>query len=257
MADQPFLPTIPSLQPYSVGVGELARIEHGVRLLLPGASDAQYSDAQLDDFHMDAGRRERDEFVWRPPLRLELRARFSHSQQALRGTAGFGWWNAPFAGDRATVVGVGPQVLWFFFGSPPNNLAATPGWSGHGWFAQGLNVPTLPGWLVEAGMWAMRLPGVRWLARRGAGSVSRAAEQPLHDVDITQWHDYALEWRGDEAAWWVDGTCVLRYRQPPRGPLALVLWVDNQWADLENHSGLLATPDPQWLDIAEVELHNL
>ncbi len=223
-------------------------VEGGVRLGLAGADEETYSDSQLDDFHGRA----RGEWLWRPPVRLTLRARFSHPPAGLRGTAGFGWWNAPFAEGRATQVEAGPQVLWFFFGSPPNSLAATPGWSGNGWFAQGMDVPTLPGWLVKAGMLAMRLPLLKGLARHAAGGVSRAAEQPLPEVELTQWHEYAIEWREEQADFWVDGQCVLHYPAPPRGPLALVLWMDNQWATVAGEGGLLPVPHTQWMDVVDL-----
>ncbi len=253
MSDSALIPSVPSLAAHVVGDARLAAAGGGLVLVLDGASAARYSDSQLDDFHGRA----RDEFLWEPPLCLALRARFSHGQAALRGTAGFGWWNAPFEGDRATEVAVGPQVLWFFFGSPPNRLAATPGWSGDGWFAQGMVVPSAPGWLVELGMRLMRLPFVQPLARRAASGVSRAAEQPLHYLDITQWHEYRIEWRASGVRWLVDGATVLRYAAPPRGPLALVIWMDNQWATLDGAGGLLDPPDPQWMEVADLSVEPL
>lgn len=260
VAEQPALPLRDPLHPepfpywnrYLVGAATLEPTPTGLRLMLDGATAERYSDSQLDDFHG----RPRDRYPWRPPLRLSLRARFSHPQGALRGTSGFGWWNAPFAGGRATNVELGPQVLWFFFGSAPSMLAATPGWSGRGWFAQGMAVPTLPGWLVKLGMLALRLPGLKQIAQRGASTVSRAAEQPLHDIDITEWHDYAIEWRADRADFFVDGSRVLRYDAPPRGPLALVFWMDNQWATIEGEGGLLEVGERQWMELAELAIVN-
>lgn len=244
---------LPHWTRYLVGGSALEPTPDGLRLALDAADGTQYSDSQLDDFHG----RPRAEFLWRPPLCLSVRARFSHSQNLLQGTAGFGFWNAPFAADRATKVAVGPQVLWFFFGSPPSNLAAAPGWSGNGWFAQGMNVPTLPGWLVKAGMLSLRLPLVKRAASRAATETSRAAEQPLHNLDITQWHDYRIEWREKSADFYVDSSRVLHDDTPTRGPLALVLWVDNQWATVQGASGLLPVPHRQWLELAEVQLTTL
>ncbi|MGB0387590.1 MAG: hypothetical protein ACPGWR_22450 [Ardenticatenaceae bacterium] len=241
----PFLESIPSLEPYLVGGARMEERGEGVRFILDGASAGEYSDSQLDDFHG----RERKGFVWRPPATLAVRARFSHGQGVLRGTAGFGWWNAPFVGDQAINATVGPQVLWFFFGSPPSNLAAAPGWSGNGWFAQGLNVPTWPNWFTKLGMFALRLPLLNRLAHRAAEGATRASEQPLHHLDITQWHDYRIEWRKKEANFWVDDTHILRTHSPPQGPLALVLWIDNQWATLQGNGGLLDIPQPQWMEL--------
>jgi hypothetical protein len=246
----PLTQTIPSLQPYLVGRGQLEDTDNGVRFLLDGASTQVYSDSQFDDFH---GRR-REAFLWQAPVTLSLRARFSHEQALLRGTAGFGWWNVPFEGDEVSNINLGPQVLWFFFGSPPSNLAAAPGWSGNGWFAQSLNVPTLPNWFVKLGMLALRLPFINRLAHHAAEGATRATEQPLHELDITAWHDYRIEWHKRDASFYVDETCILRTNRPPQGPLALVLWMDNQWATLQGGGGLLDVPQKQWMELAEVRI---
>lgn len=63
--------------------------------LVLGENDGRaYGDAQLDDYHVDGVMR------WRPPVRMRLRARFSHSEAVLQGTAGFGFWNDPFGMTR-------------------------------------------------------------------------------------------------------------------------------------------------------------
>lgn len=244
---------LPHWTQYLVGDAVLEPTPDGVRLVLGRADGSRYSDSQLDDFHG----RPRAEFLWRPPLRLAVRARFSHNQDVLQGTAGFGWWNAPFTADRATETSVGPQVLWFFFGSPPSNLAAAPGWSGNGWFAQGMNVPALPGWLVRAGMLSLRLPFVKRAASRVATETCRAAEQPLPHLAVTEWHDYSIEWREGSADFFVDGTRVLHDPSPTHGPLALVLWMDNQWATVQGQGGLLPIPQRQWLELADLQLTTL
>lgn len=238
----------PTLAPYLVGAARIEETPDGVRFVLDGASAASYSDSQLDDFHG----RSRAQFPWRPPLRLSLRARFSHGADALQGTAGFGWWNAPFAGDRATTTAAGPQVLWFFFASPPAMLATGPGWRGNGWFAQGLNTPTLPNWFVRLGMLALRLPWLKHAAHRAAQGTTRAAEHPLPDLDLTAWHHYAIHWLPHRADFYVDDALILTSPTPPSGPLALVLWMDNQWATTSGQGGLLAVPGEQWLEVADV-----
>jgi hypothetical protein len=241
---------LPHWNRYLVGNATHEQTPDGIRLRLDDADADQYHDSQLDDFHDRA----RDQFLWRPPVDLSVRARFSHPQAELKGTAGFGWWNAPFVGGRATNVDIAPQVLWFFFGSPPSNLAATPAWQGSGWVAQGMNIPTLPGWLVRAGMFTLRLPLLKSLARRTAGTVARAAEHPLPHLDLRQWHGYRIEWRAQHADFFVDDNHILRYPSPPPGPLALVLWMDNQWANTEGDGGLLPMPGPQWLELADLHL---
>ena len=48
----------------------------------------------------------------------------------LRGTAGFGFWNYPFSvrGDPLML----PEAVWFFYASPPSNMALIPGVPGWG-----------------------------------------------------------------------------------------------------------------------------
>src|SRR5690554_1836104 len=95
-----------------VGCSLVVRSEDGVRLVMHAAEGARYHNAQLDDYSHGAGERLR----WQPPLRLRVRARFSHDQDRLRGTAGFGFWNDPFAMTRHTRLRL-PRAIWFFFGS--------------------------------------------------------------------------------------------------------------------------------------------
>ena len=77
---------------YTVGAGSLERVGPILRFLLADATAARYSDAQIDDYRGRPRRR----FPWRPPVRMTVRARFSHPSGILRGTAGFGFWNDPF-----------------------------------------------------------------------------------------------------------------------------------------------------------------
>src|SRR5205823_2626176 len=80
----------------------------------------------------------------RPPLRMEVRARSSlpaataassvESTGTLRGTAGFGFWNYPFS-VRGDILML-PEAIWFFYASPPSNMALVPHIPGCGWKAQ-------------------------------------------------------------------------------------------------------------------------
>ncbi|MBO0792181.1 MAG: hypothetical protein J2P36_14715, partial [Ktedonobacteraceae bacterium] len=96
----------------------------------------QYADAQIDDY----GQMRRSDFPWRPPLRMEVRARASlpaakpGKDRFLRGTAGFGFWNYPFS-VRGDILML-PDAVWFFYASPPSNMALVPGVPGWGWKAQ-------------------------------------------------------------------------------------------------------------------------
>src|SRR5215470_12657492 len=119
-----------------LGGGEVATADSILRLSFEAASEDAYTDAQIDDYAAPR----RAQFSWRPPLRLEVRARASnpaaHPQGtggrfALVGTAGFGFWNLPFS-PTGTVFRL-PEAVWFFYASPPSQMLLVPGSPGWGW----------------------------------------------------------------------------------------------------------------------------
>jgi len=242
-----------------------------LRLELPGAPGTRYSNAQLDDYR---GRRA-SEYLWRPPLRMQVRARASlaahpahrppDEQSAwLRGTVGFGFWNAPF-----TLAGGGlraPDALWFFGASPPSQMALTVGGSGYGWKAQVTHAHRRDALLAApplalAALWARVSgdvhPAARWMERLTG---AREAALDPDEADLRQWHEYTLEWRTESARFLVDGREVLCALDPPRGPLGFVAWIDNQYAIATPRGqlrfGALAHP-PQWLELAAISIDPL
>src|SRR6266851_8319455 len=113
-----------------IGTGVLATTDSALRMSLAETPQGRYSDAQIDDYGLLA----RADFPWRPPLRMEVAARSSlpaasasstPESAVLRGTAGFGFWNYPFSvrGDILLL----PESVWFFYASPPSNMALVPG----------------------------------------------------------------------------------------------------------------------------------
>lgn len=206
-------------------------------MTLDATPQGTYADAQIDDYHGLL----RSHFPWKPPLRLEVRARSSLpaatpsstalSQGILRGTAGFGFWNYPFS-VRGDILML-PEAIWFFYASPPSNMALVPAIPGWGWKAQvihsmraetlGALVPTAlaTGWGLLTGN---SRPAARWLQRLSGAS------EALIEPDLSAWHTYALEWHTTEARFWVDNIEVLRVPRPPTRPLGFVAWLDNQYA---------------------------
>jgi hypothetical protein len=205
--------------------------------MLEPTRQGAYSDAQIDDY----GKLARADFPWTPPLRMEVKARSSlpaasfdsntASDNILRGTAGFGFWNYPFS-VRGDILML-PEAIWFFYASPPSNMALVPGVPGWGWKAQvvhsmrpGALFATIPtalatGWGLLSGQTA---PAARWLQRLSG------THESLLDVEMTVWHTYTLEWRAAEALFRVDGKRVLSVPHPPTRPLGFVAWLDNQYA---------------------------
>lgn len=239
-------------RPHEVNGG---RVETGpvTRFCLP-AGISGYANAQIDDYSGRAG------FTWRPGATLSLRARFSHGAGDLVGTAGFGFWNAPY-GDPAHRRLALPRAAWFFFGSAPNDLPFAPASPGRGWFAATIDATTpaalamIP--LAPAVLALNQIAAVRrrlWPAvRRGLGIA--AAVLP---VDMRRWHDYTLQWRPSGCRFAVDGRVVLDAPQAPRGALGFVCWLDNQYLVLTPRgrfrAGTLTPAEPQWLEVAALQL---
>jgi hypothetical protein len=242
------------LRPWLIGGGRLEGETRQFRLVLP-PSPRGYADAQVDDYQGLPRR----QFPRRPPLRLALEARASHS--APLGTLGFGFWNDPFAaslglGGGSRRLPATPRALWFFYGSPPNRLAFRPGDAGQGWLAAALDSPSVPAaLLLPSAAVAVAVSRVR----PGAGLVVsalrrliRASEATL-PVPLAEWHHYQLDWDRSEAIFRVDGAPAVRVEAPPAGPLGFVAWIDNQYAAISPRRGIrfgvLPTTEPQWLEI--------
>ncbi len=250
-----------------LGGGQLSFEPSRLRLELLAARQGTYADAQIDDYH---GRARRD-FPWRPPLLMQVRARFSHpaaspassvaDEGVLQGTAGFGFWNYPFSlqGDVLML----PEAVWFFYASPPSNMALVPGLPGWGWKAQVVHAQRA-GFLAAvaptalASLWGHLTNewryAARWLQR-----LSGAQEQVLA-VEMTQWHTYTLEWLPTQVRFLVDEQEVLRTSSPPLRPLGFVAWLDNQYAVATPRGrlgfGTISTTR-QWLELDSVRIEAL
>ncbi|HSJ58325.1 MAG TPA: hypothetical protein VLC95_14170 [Anaerolineae bacterium] len=246
------------------GAGRLARGEAAgggetVRFEVSGARAEVYSNAQLDDYQGLPRRH----FPWRAPLRLVVRARFSHSVGELQGTAGFGFWNDPFlmTGPRVPAL---PRAAWFFHGSPPSNMKLALDVPGHGWKAA-----TIDAAKPHALLWGLTMPvtvplmNARALYRRLWPRIQRALRvgEALVEANATEWHTYVLEWGLIRARFWVipDGApqgAPLLDAPAPRGPLGCVIWMDNQFLVATPWGrfrwGMLDVPGEQWMEIDRV-----
>lgn len=248
-----------STRPYLTGGGEIhALAATGIRLTIPSKARG-YADAQLDDTQGLP----RSGFLWRPPLRLTVRARVEPSEPP--GTWGFGFWNDPFAfslGARGAArrTPCTPRAIWFFHASPPNAFGFTSGPT-CGWRAMTIETPDIPAWaLTPAALMALgltRLPVLRRPFLRFAISRVTASEAVL-DTSTGEVHEYVIGWERGFATLSVDGRRVLDAPHPPTPPLGFVAWIDNQYAVARPESGLnfgvLATPCPQSLDILSAEI---
>jgi hypothetical protein len=250
-----------------IGNGTVNITDSALRMSYASAQVGQYSDAQIDDY----GKLARSNFPWRPPLRLEIRARSSHeaaseestveSKNILRGTTGFGFWNFPFSA-RGDILML-PEAIWFFYASPPSNMSLVPDVPGWGWKAQvihSLRADALPTAfpMAASAIWA-RMTGITRPAQRWIQRLSGAREALL-PVTMADWHTYMLEWKEDVAGFWVDDQLVLIAPNPPTRPLGFVAWLDNQYAVATPH-GILrfatVASGPQWLEIDYVQIEPL
>jgi hypothetical protein len=227
-------------------------------LQIPGGPSGRYRLAQLDDY----GGLARSQFYWQPPLCLELRARVSDA--ALPGTWGFGLWNDPFTA-RLGLKGTArrfpalPEAAWFFYASPPNYLAVHDAHPAQGFLAATFASRSIRPWLLATGVPVLPLLAwpvtARLLRRLARHFVAEDAVQLT--VDPTQWHDYRLEWRADAARFAMDGETCFTTTITPRGPLGLVLWIDNQYAafppDGRLRFGTLPN-EPAWLELADMNI---
>ena len=217
-----------------------------------------YANAQIDDC---VGRRRA--YPWRPGTRLALHARFSHEADALVGTAGFGFWNAPF-GDPTVPWPTLPQATWFFFGSPPNDLPLAHNAPGQGWFAATLDAttwqalriaPLAPVVLLLNQFSPLRRKIWPWVQRQ-----LQISFQPI-EQSMADWHEYRLDWGKDGCDFWLDGRLIHQSPFSSRGPLGFVCWIDNQFMVVTGNGrfrwGTLPVTSPQFLEVENLEIETV
>lgn len=246
--------------------GGCISIANGVlRLEKHHAAADVYANAQLDDYQP---LRRRD-FLWRPPLTFSIRARFSHdAENGLSGTAGFGFWNDPFMMTDDPVVSqkrpAPPRAIWFFYSSPPSNMQLALDVPGYGWKAATIDAQRIPFYcLLPAAPIAIPLmhidPFYRalWPIAQRALNVSEALiTQPMAD-----WHTYRIDWLRRTATFTIDDRLVFECKTPPRGPLGLVIWIDNQFMVVTPQGrirhGLVNSEKIERMEIEWFEIENL
>ena len=222
-----------------------------------------YGDAQIDDYGRIRQTHRwqfRSHFPWRPGVHLHLKARFSHAAGDLVGTAGFGFWNAPF-GDPTIPWPALPQAAWFFYASEPSNLPLAKEGPGRGWFTATLDATTVQALtMIPVAPFILLLNQWPRLRRRCWPVIRRRlgiSFQPLA-VDMTAWHTYDLLWRDDGCEFRVDNNLIRQTPFAPRGPLGFVCWLDNQYMVLTVNGrfrwGILPTTETQWMEVKNLQI---
>ncbi len=237
-----------------IGQGKVTGSPGMLRLALPGAARDAYHDAQISDY--DRKRR----FHWKPPLRMIVEAR---GENLCAGTAGFGFWNHPFApGESGFHL---PRAAWFFFSAPPNNMQLAKGVPGTGWKAATIDAqrwqfltlaPTTP-----IAVLLMRIPALYerlWPIGQRAIGVS---EKLLDPTLLNESHVYTLEWLADSVIFKIDDSIIHTTPTAPRGAMGFVAWVDNQYAIVTAQGrfgfGLAALEHEQALVLNSITIESL
>jgi hypothetical protein len=163
---------------------------------------------------------------------MTVTARASAPAERLLGTAGFGFWNHPFApGERVVHL---PQAIWFFFSSPPSEMRLAHGVPGPGWKAATFDATRWPFFaLLPAAPIGLLLMRIRALynALWPVGQRALGVSEALLDGDLlAETHTYTLDWHEGGATFAVDGQTVHEADCAPRGPLGFVAWMDDQYA---------------------------
>jgi hypothetical protein len=153
-----------------------------------------------------------------------------------------------------------PNTAWFFFASPPNYLSLRDDLPAQGSLAATFHSPPWSGVLLPFGVLALPLlalpAAVRGLRRLARPLVRQSAVQL--NLDPTDWHTYHLEWQAAQACFSLDGKTILETQVTPHGRLGLVIWIDNQYLTLRPDGrlryGMLASPEPAWIEVGDLTL---
>jgi hypothetical protein len=183
----------------------------------------------------------------------------------LPGTWGFGLWNDPFSlsfglGGAAQRFPALPNAAWFFHASPPNYLSFRDDLPAQGFLAASFQSASIPTPLLALISPALGLLYISFAARVLRRLMRRLIRQDsaLTNVDVTAWHAYGFDWQENQISFYIDETLIFETPVSPRGPLSLVLWIDNQYAALPPHGrlayGFLANLETAWVEISDLVL---
>jgi hypothetical protein len=236
-----------------------SKIPHPDSFELSAGAARIYRVSQWDDYsHLH-----RKDFPHHPPISISLQAKVS--EESLPGTWGFGLWNDPFSlgiGVKGSGVRLPalPQAVWFFYGSPKNDLSFQSKAAANGWMASVFTSKSVPSILLPLGLTFLPFLTVkstaRWL-RKLASSFIQDDFVRL-DMDVTAWHTYRLDWLPDQVCFYVDGVAIFSSSLSPKPPLGLVIWIDNQFAAFTADGSVVfgteANPVPASLEINGFEI---
>lgn len=226
----------------------IEKTEKGYLLKIPAGDASSYRFAQIDDYFGLPRRKF-------PHHSLTLSLRAKTSSLDLPGTWGFGLWNDPFGmslgfGANRFRLPTLPNAAWFFGASKENYLSFSDK-PAQGFLAQTFRSPAFHPLLIPAGL---VFPISRKTTRKLLGRVI-AEDATTLSMDVTQWHNYKLEWDENRITWYVDEAQVFESPIRPKPPLGLVIWIDNQYAAFTPQGkmsyGVLEGKE-EWLEIEDL-----
>ena len=226
----------------------IEKTEKGYLLKIPAGDSSSYRFAQIDDYFGLPRRKF-------PHHSLTLSLRAKTSSLNLPGTWGFGLWNDPFGmslgfGANRFRLPTLPNAAWFFGASKENYLSFGDK-PAQGFLAQTFRSPAFHPLLIPAGL---VFPISRKTTRKLLGKVI-AEDATTLSMDVTQWHNYKLEWDENRIIWYVDEVQVFESPISPKPPLGLVIWIDNQYAAFTPQGkmsyGVLEGKE-EWLEIEDL-----
>ncbi len=240
---------------------DIYEITPGVlRLQIPAGPSGKYRLAQLDDY----GRRPRKDFFWHPGSQVRVQMRASSAQ--IPGTWGVGFWNNPFGlailtGVEMLRLPVLPETTWYFFASPQNYLSFRDDLPANG--ALAATFTSLPRSNLRLAMAAplfplFAVPPLARILRKWIATLIQEDSQSLA-IDPTLWHDYFLDWQGDQVIFEIDERRIFVPNVTPNPPLGFVLWIDNQYAAFPASGrlrfGSLENAEPAWIEIRALTIN--
>jgi hypothetical protein len=244
-----------------LGGGRVENRPDGIRLTVPPQAAKSYTNAQITDY-----RYKQWDFRWSPSpnsIKMSVTAQASAHGDDLRGTAGFGFWNHPISPDTTRLPRL-PRAVWFFFGSPPNDMRLALDVAGNGWKAATLDAAHLRAAALApfapALMLAMRVPALYQKLWRRIQPILKVSEVALDPALLAESHTYSLEWSVDRVIFAVDGRTVHETppHHSPRGKLGFIAWIDNQYAITtpQGHFkwGVIPVEREQWLHISDLSI---
>lgn len=244
------------LTPHCTVGADVTAQENGTqRMTVLSGDHSEYRVAQLDDYHQFP----RSRFPWHPPLTLSLQARASRSE--IPGTWGFGFWNNPFGvklgfGGNHLLPAL-PNAAWFFFASPENHLSFDNNLPGSGNLAATFCSSRIPFWIFTPGIITLPLMLIPPAARLMRKLTSQFVPQDTKclTLDPTVWHRYRLDWMRKQVDFYINDHPVFSTKVSPRGPLGLVIWLDNQFAAWCPNGRLkygTLPSDSNWIEIRDL-----